>query len=60
MNYNQDTGGLVPSPVSVKVSFCLYVPFDDLNKELPLPLLDTVYLFYEVKMILCHNQIIYP
>lgn len=37
MNYNKDTGGLVVSPVAVKVSFCLYVPFDRLDKELFFP-----------------------
>lgn len=60
MNYNQDTGGLVPSPVPVKVSFHLYVPFDRLNKDIFFPLLVTVYCFSEVQMILCHNQTIYP
>lgn len=61
MNYNKDTGGLVVSPVAVKVSFCLYVPFDRLDKELFFsPLLDNDYCFSEAKMILCHNQTVYP
>jgi hypothetical protein len=37
MNYKKDTGNLVPSSVAVKVSFCLYVPFDLLNKDFPHP-----------------------
>lgn len=37
MNYNKDPGGLVPNPVAVKVSFCLYAPFDHLNKDLFFP-----------------------
>lgn len=64
MNYNKDPGGLVPNPVAVKVSFCLYAPFDHLNKDLFFPLLllllDPVCCLSEVRMLLCRNQTIYP